>query len=54
LLIKKLFDLCQIPVDYRYIDASFFPYVDEHHCMKNMMIHQSESAIVASKKVLGG
>jgi hypothetical protein len=50
--IKKLFDPCQIHVGYRYIDASWFSYVDEDCRIKSMMIHQSGSAIVMSKKVL--
>jgi hypothetical protein len=54
LLIKKLFGLCQIPVEYRYINAHYFSYTDEDHCMKSMMIHQLRSPIVTSKKVLGG
>jgi hypothetical protein len=49
---KILFDPCQIPVGYRYINVPFFSYADEDCCMKSMMIRQSGSAIVMSKKVL--
>jgi hypothetical protein len=38
LLIKKIFDSCQIPDGYRYIDAPYFSYVDEDCCMKSMII----------------
>jgi hypothetical protein len=50
LLIKNLFDLCQISVEYRYIDVPYFSYADEDHCMKGTMICKSGSAIAASKK----
>jgi hypothetical protein len=53
LLIIFLFDLFQIPVEYRYIDAPRFSYADEDHCMKSTMIHQSGSTI-SQGKILGG
>jgi hypothetical protein len=33
-----LFDPCQIPDGYRYIDVPCFPYTDEDYCMKSIII----------------
>jgi hypothetical protein len=52
LISNFLFEPCQIPARYRYIDAPYFSYVDEDCCMKSTMIRQLGFAIVASKKVL--